>query len=630
MFTTNAAVISLKTLLESGRFVVPDFQRNYAWEAKQVNEFWNDLEFITQSKDEHFVGSVILLSEEGNPDLQVIDGQQRLTTIFMLISLIRDLMMEQETQNLQLAVSTFDVSHEPISLLFRDLASAEPRFEGNAQIKRDFLDCVIRNPQDPNRRKFKKKDRSETRRLRKANTFLERAIRDFMARNAGEDVQSRLRVLHDLFQTVIKNLKVMSISTYNRKVAVTIYMTLNNRGLGLSPSDLVKSLLIRFVSKSIDGQGFLESKEVLKKWGEIIENVGEDSLDQFLRHYQLVYGRRSGTGSNLLSIREKDIFSIFEYDIVGEPKNPVIDPSARAYQVLEDLIKKSATYGQLIKFDSPAQDEIQKKFDLTFRGLYSLSDSYRIALLAFLDGELGLSITELEEWIHFVESLAIRWIIVGGNAQVLENLFQATAIDALKLRSEKDTTENILRRRFVENLQIDENVSSRLYEAFDDSRLARYIAFKLNESLTGNMGVLKFDPKLIHVEHIAPDAMTEDWKLSLGVLAIDQDEIAAEYDDLTEKLGNKTILEYGINMPLQNKSFSIKKEGILDGKKRIKGYKDSSIQLTQDLLSFEYWSRELIESRTQWFAEMFNILWGYQTTKKVERFSTWHDSRLQV
>ena len=142
-------------------------------------------------------------------------------------------MMEQETQNLQLAVSTFDVSHEPISLLFKDLASAEPRFEGNAQIKRDFLDCVIRNPQDPNRRKFKKKDRSETRRLRKANTFLEKAIRDFMVRNAGEDVQSRLRVLHDLFQTVIKNLKVMSISTYNRKVAVTIYMTLNNRGLGL-------------------------------------------------------------------------------------------------------------------------------------------------------------------------------------------------------------------------------------------------------------------------------------------------------------------------------------------------------------------------------------------------------------
>ena len=627
MFTTNAAVISVKTLLESGRFVVPDFQRNYAWEAKQVNEFWNDLEFITQSKDEHFVGSVILLSEEGNPDLQVIDGQQRLTTIFMLISLIRDLMMEQETQNLQTAVSTFDVSHEPISLLFKDLASAEPRFDGNAQIKKDFLDCVIRNPKDPNRRKFKKKDRSETRRLRRANSFLEKALRDFMLRNAGEDVQSRLRVLHNLFQTVIKNLKVMSISTYNRKEAVTIYMTLNNRGLGLSPSDLVKSLLIRFVSKSIEGHGFLDSKEVLKKWGEIVENVGEDSLDQFLRHYQLVYGRRNSTNSNLLSIREKDIFSIFEHDIVGTAKNPVENPSESAYKVLEDLIKKSATYGQLIKFENPDQDEIQRKFELTFRGLNSISDSYRIAILALLDEEVALSDIELEEWVHFVESLAIRWIIVGGNAQVLENLFQSTAIDVLKLRSEKEIAENNLRKRFVENLQLDENVSLRLNEAFDDSRLTRYIAFKLNEALSGNMGVLKFDPKLIHVEHIAPDSMTEDWKSSLEILATDADEIAAEYDDLTEKLGNKTILEYGINMPLQNKSFSVKKEGILVKRKKIKGYKDSSIQLTHDLLSFNEWSRELIDSRTQWFAEMFNILWGYQTNKKVEKFSIWHNSR---
>ena len=621
MFTTNAAVISVKTLLESGRFVVPDFQRNYAWEAKQVNEFWNDLEFITQSQDEHFVGSVILLLEDGNPDLQVIDGQQRLTTIFMLISLIRDLMMEQDTQNLQLAVSTFDVSHEPISLLFKDLASAQPRFDGNAQIKKDFFDCVIRNPKDQNRRKFKKKDRSETRRLRRANTFLEKALRDYVARNAGEDIQSRLRVLHDLFQTVIKNLKVMSISTYNRKEAVTIYMTLNNRGLGLSPSDLVKSLLIRFVSKTKDGQGFLESKEVLKKWGEIIENVGEDSLDQFLRHYQLVYGRRNNSGTNLLSIREKDIFSIFEYDIVGEPKNPVPDPSATAYGVLEDLIKKSATYGQFLKFENPDPDEIQRKFDLTFRGLHSISDSYRIALLAFLDDELNLSVVELEEWVHFVESLAIRWLIVGGNAQVLENLFQATAVDALKLISEKDIAETSLRKRFAENLQIDENVSLRLSEAFDDSRLARYIAFKINEALDGNMRVLKFDPKLIHVEHIAPDSMTEHWKQALNISSTD-----AEYDDLTEKLGNKTILEYGINMPLQNKPFTEKKAGISEKKKKIRGYKDSSIHLTRDLLSFEIWSRELIESRTRWFAEMFNILWGYQTNKKVEKFSIWYKS----
>ncbi len=626
MFTTSVGVISLKNLLESGRFVIPDFQRNYAWEAKQVNEFWNDLEFITRSKEEHFVGSVILLSEDGISDLQVIDGQQRLTTIFMLIGLIRDLMMEEETQNLQTPVHTFDVSHEPMSILFKDLASAQPRFEGNLQIKQDFLDCVIRNPNDQKRRKFKKKDKSETRRLRKAYSFLEKAARDYVARNAGEDTQNRLRVLHDLFQTILKDFKIMSISSSNRREAVTIYMTLNNRGLGLTPRDLVKRLLNRFVTNNTNGEGFLSSNEVVSKWSEIVENVGEDSLDQFLRHYQLVYGRRENS-AGLLSIREKDIFSIFERDIQGEAKDPVPNPAERAYQVLEDLIKKSQTYSRFLKFEYPDPDDIQKKFDLSFRGLYSISDSYRISLLALFDERLDLSIPELEEWIHFIESLAIRWIIVGGNAQVLENLFQAMSIDILKLRSDPEVATNGLRKRFSENMQSDENVSARLNEALDDSTIIRYLAFKLNEKLSGDMGVLKFDPKLIHVEHIAPDTMTGEWKQALNITVEELDEIAAEYDDLVERVGNKTLLEYKINSAIQNKTFSIKKDGTIVGGKRIKGYKDSSIKLTEDLLALDIWSREHIESRTKWFAEMFNILWGHQTTSPVKKFTTWRSDQ---
>ena len=110
--------------------------------------------------------------------------------------------------------------------------------------------------------------------------------------------------------------------------------------------------------------------------------------------------------------------------------------------------------------------------------MYSISDSYRIALLALFDEELNLSVSELEEWVHFVESLAIRWIIVGGNAQVLENLFQSTAIEFLNLRSENEVVGNSLRKRFSDNLQSNENVSARLSEALDDSTLVRYIAFR--------------------------------------------------------------------------------------------------------------------------------------------------------
>jgi len=625
MFNASTGMIPVKTLLDSGKFVVPDFQRNYAWEAKQVNEFWNDLEFVTQNKNDHFVGSVILLQEDGSTDLQVIDGQQRLTTIFILISLIRDLMLKQETQLLQTPVQTFDVSHEPISVLFKDLASAEPRFQGNAQIKEDLLDFVMRNPTDHKRREFRRRDRAETRRLRKAVLFLDKNLRDFLSRNAGEDVQSKLRVLNELFQTILKNLKVMLILSHNRKEAVTIYMTLNNRGLGLSPSDLVKSLLIRYVSKSKEGEGFLDSREVLKKWGEIVENVGDESLDQFLRHYQLVYGLRDDTNPTLLSIREKDIFSIFERDIQGEAQNPVANPSEKAYKVLLDLIKKSETYERFLKFEYPDPDEVHRRFDLTFRGLYSISDSYRIALLALFDEQLELSLLELDEWVYLIESLAIRWVIMGGNAQVLENIFQSTAVDLLRLRREPEKTNSSLRKRFSDNLQSDESIENRLSETLDDTTLTRYIAFKLNEKLSGENGVLKFDPKLIHVEHIAPDSMTDEWRKALGIQQIEPEDIAAEYEDLTERIGNKTLLEWRINSSIKNKEFDVKKNGFSNGRRKVQGYKDSSVQITKDLLGLDHWSRNLIEKRSQWFAEMFNIVWGLPSNKRVISFTSWLD-----
>jgi hypothetical protein len=567
------------------------------------------------------VGSVILLSEGDDPNLQVIDGQQRLTTVFILISLIRDLMLKQDTQLLQTPVNTFDVSHEPISVLFENLAEGKPRFEGNAQIREDLLDCVIRNPTDHKRREFRKRDRSETRRLRKAVRLLERNLRDFISRNAGVDTQTKLKVLNGLFQTILKELKVMQIVSHNRKEAVTIYMTLNNRGLGLSPSDLVKSLLMRYVSINKQGDGFLESRDVLRKWGEIVENIGEESLDQFLRHYQLVYGNRQDVAGKILSIREKDIFSIFERDIQGEPRNPVANPSEKAYKLLLDLIKKSETYELFLKFEYP--DELYKRYDLVFRGLFSISDSYRIALLALFDEDIALTPAELDEWIHYIESLAIRWLIMGGNAQVLENIFQASALDILRLRNVEEDIRATLIKRFTDNLQSDEGIVNRLSENLDDVTLTRYIAFKLNEKLSGENGVLKFDPKLIHVEHIAPDSMTNEWREALGILLTEPEEIAAEYEDLTERIGNKTLLEWRINSQLKNKEFGVKKIGFNIGKRKIQGYKDSSVQITKDLLGVEVWSKEFIEKRSLWFAEMFNIVWGFPTSKKVSSFTTW-------
>ena len=88
MLKAQGNVQSLNALLANNHFDVPDFQRNYAWEEPQVEAFWNDIEFLaTTDRDSHFVGSIITYQNDSQglteAPLQLIDGQQRITTIFI-------------------------------------------------------------------------------------------------------------------------------------------------------------------------------------------------------------------------------------------------------------------------------------------------------------------------------------------------------------------------------------------------------------------------------------------------------------------------------------------------------------------------------------------------------------------
>jgi uncharacterized protein with ParB-like and HNH nuclease domain len=81
------------------KFEIPDFQRNYAWEVEQINEFWSDLEYtINRPNASHFIGSVILLNVAREERAHIIDGQQRMTTIVMTLGILRDLIVRNGQQ----------------------------------------------------------------------------------------------------------------------------------------------------------------------------------------------------------------------------------------------------------------------------------------------------------------------------------------------------------------------------------------------------------------------------------------------------------------------------------------------------------------------------------------------------
>lgn len=624
MLTAQGNVQNLQSLLSSQKFSVPDFQRNYAWEEAQIDEFWNDIEYLASSdRESHFIGSVI--TYQGDSDglssapTELIDGQQRMTTIYMLLSLIRDEIYSGDSTILPAlpnsGLSSFDVGAKVTRIIFASEEKATPRFTANTLIRDTFFDCVIRNPikLDQQRKFFKKTDRPETLKLRKAYWKLSEHVKEYADKKGGEDTVDRLRVLNDLLEGVLTRVQILQINTTKMSEAINIYMTLNNRGLGLTPSDLVKSLLMKHITEGLKSLELEKANsKLVKQWQEMYANIGESKVDQFLRHYLLVYLK------DRRPLREADIYSCFENLVEGTPGNRVEYPKVKAREVLDELIEKSLTYGQLLLVSNGWASE--PYFRTKFEGLNSILDGHRVFLLGLFDGKNGLTSEETKLLLAAWETHTMRWVITGGNAQIYENFAQSRARDLLINSVDHKVRFTDVMEEIKASTPNDETVSIRLREPMDSRSIVRYILFRINESLIHDQDTIRFDPKTIHVEHICPETGTDFWHEKFGTHNLDEPEKSSRYEDLTHLIGNQSLLEFKLNSSIKNDVWSVKRLGNADQK--YQGYSESSLKVTQDLLSIPDWNIEIAKKRTVWIVDSFLKLWSHGSSSKVEPFTT--------
>lgn len=624
MLTAQGNVQNLQALLTSQRFSVPDFQRNYAWEETQIDEFWNDIEFLAVSdRESHFIGSVITFQGESDglatAPTELIDGQQRVTTIFMLLSLIRDAIYARETTILPAlpnsGLAAFDVGAKATRVIFASEEKATPRFSANTLIRETFLDCVLRNPKklDDNRKTFKKTDRPETLRLRKAYWKLSDHVTAFVDRKGGTDEILRLRVLNDLLEGLLTRVQILQINTTKMSEAINIYMTLNNRGLGLTPSDLVKSLLMKHITEGLKGLDLeRENVQLVQQWQEIQSNLGEHKIDQFLRHYLLLYLREKRP------LRESDIYSCFENMIEGAPGNRIEYPKVKAREVLKELIEKSMTYGQLLLVSNGWATE--PYFRTKFEGLNSILDGDRIFLLGLFDLTNGIDKEEAKKLLAIWETFTMRWVITGGNAQVYENFAQSRAREVLINSVDHETRFAEISKEIQVATPNDETVSMRLKEPIDSRNIVRYILFRINDSLIHNQDTIRFDPKTIHVEHICPETGTDFWHEKFKTHTLEEPEKTSRYEDLTHLIGNQSLLEFKLNSSIKNDVWSVKRLG--NNVQKYQGYSDSSLKVTQDLLLIPDWTIDFARKRTAWIIDCFLNIWSHSGTKTIESFTS--------
>lgn len=587
---SNASTPKLADVIRQFREIhVDDYQRTYSWEKEQIDELFEDLKDTASSGEPHFFGTLIFESRDGSR-ATIVDGQQRLTTIFVLVAALRD-------EISQLSITTIDPdSHGKLpifvvgkawSILYPGQDTSEHRFLSNRFLQDIFEKGVM--PEPAQQQEIKDRKAAISLRFRKGIKRVRSLVREDLAAYPSE--LDKLKRINSLLDALLEKFVVLRVLTSNLSESLDIFLTLNNRGLPLGPSDLVRGLIMSNL-----GQGESEKdqskiyKRVFTEWTSIADMVIEPEI--FLRHYLVATGKSK--------VQKKRVVEAVTNRIKDE------DPIARkkkSQTFWNDVLEGAELYQKII--DPKMGGDTQLYIEL----LEGLIKSHRVLLLSAFK-HMDEQSPDFQELVRLTMVLGYRWVIAGGNAQQLEDFFQLRSTDLREGLPVRSVLEELKRKASVE---ID--ISEFLAEEGESSFVTKALLYSLNRKLTPDSIEIKLN-KSLHLEHIAPRSDADDaWKAALFG---GENARFEEYDQLVSEVGNLTLLDSKINIKLQTKPFNIKSAK----------YDLSVLKITRDLVNLNDWSEKEIKARTKWLAEAFEVIWSIEPSpKKLLPFSEWYSNQ---
>lgn len=566
---------------------VDDYQRTYAWRNDQIDELFDDLEETVQSGQNHFFGTLIFESRDGQ-HATIVDGQQRLTTFFTLVAALRDqieLLSVKEIEPEKPGQLPIYVSQKAWSVLVPGQDMNEHRFKSNRFLADIFAKGVMPNPgqQDVINDRSSAISLDFRKGIKRIRALVEADIAKF-----PEDLD-KLRRINSLLDALMNKFLVLKVSTGSVSESLDIFLTLNNRGLPLGASDLVRGIIMSYISQNEpEKEQSKIHRRIFDEWKNIADLVRDPEV--FLRHYLVATGKDK--------VQKKRVFETVQKRVKSE------DLKARKINADEfwTLLSQAAeTYSKII--EPKMGGDLQLYLEL----LEGLTRSHRVLILTVL--QTVSDKTAQEEIARLTMVLSYRWVMSGGNAQVLEDFFQEQSTALREGFSAAAVMEGLKGKA---GLKLD--VAEYLRQEGDSSFVSRALLFAVNKRLAPDSNSIKLD-KSVHLEHIAPQTEIEHWTKTL--FGEDKDRYE-EYDQWSAEIGNLTLLDFKINMKLQQKPFDEKK----------KKYEESVLMISRELKKIDNWGTMEIAARTEWLAECFEKIWSIEKNKStITSFPNWYVSK---
>ena len=539
------------------RYIIPRFQRDYSWESEHWVELWEDIEQMRKNKAQHFMGYLVLQTQDGKT-FQVIDGQQRLITLSIVIltaiKKLKELVAagkepDANEQRIKIYHDAYIGVSDPVTL------RTEPKLVLNRHNDRHFRSLAQNTAT------------TRQRNLTSTNRQLDLAFRFFDSRfqpcQSGEAVAAILGDIEDglLFTTI---------TVQDDLNAYMVFETLNARGLRLSTPDLLKNYLLSVLANEpAYSEGHFADFE--EQWAGIIEQLGEFEFTNFLRSHR---------GMKEKLVNKRDLFRVLKKDV---------NAPAGVFPYLEDVKKHAAVYAAL-------QDH-NDKFWIEEGGEYGQARQHLEVMKLFgIKTPLSLMMAGFEkllspgDFIRLLQQLAvvsIRYnVICNKGAKDQESLYNNMANKLMKDDyAKRGNLADSLQAVYPDDASFSAAFAAKTMSSARDSKKILFLLRKIEQQLSGNE-----PPLTLTLEHVLPASPDDAWQERFG---------RNNYEDGINRLGNIALLSRKQNRNLGQKDFAKKRETL----------GDSPYKINQHIAEYEEWNMDSLQDHQKWLARQAKTVW---------------------
>ncbi|MHA1221702.1 MAG: DUF262 domain-containing protein [Candidatus Heimdallarchaeaceae archaeon] len=572
------------------QFLVPKYQRDYSWEKDKIEDLLEDIDVARRKKHEHFMGFIIVSKKQETEDniFEIIDGQQRIATFAMLLSVIRDKFADngfyRNARSIQEILQTSDpvestsrlsciVMNENNDPVFQKLIIEYPEeLENSENIEETWDNFKKRRMKEIKSISSSKSDKIMIKAYTQIKNSIENKLENTQTLRSNtliEKKEANKKILQDFLSLIYYKLKLIFTITDSFEHAYLIFETLNDRGIKLSLVDLLKN----YIFYVAEDEGTIES--VNQIWRQITNTIDIEHLNDLLYYYWLSAHKK---------VTKNILFREIRSHLRNQSRN-------RAMSFVSTLLKESKNYSIIL--DPENSESVSTKKLLKEYSRLKIKQSNPL-LLSCMDKQPSRIDDLLEVLINFT----FRFYTIGGNnPRTLEAFWSESAIKLRNGDIDFDGFKGELAHYYPDDQEFVRNFESR---KITDNSIAKYLLAKINNHLLSVRSgstqrqreiIINPDTTEITLEHILPKTITgTKWDSIFN---------QEEHEIYVNRIGNFTLLTEDDNKAASNSDFNSKKIN----------FKDSVIPTTTRLESYTEWNKDSIHDNQKHLASIAKDIW---------------------